>query len=252
MRWHEKQNQTRVKKYGKWLDYSRTEKTVMEKYGVKCVFQNSAIRQKYMDWLHKKYGEQYINIFQVPAIKKKSQETLLNRTGFMYSSQNPATKEKIRNTCINKYGTYSVSYRYIYNGIPFDSGWELCFYEYMIDHNRNVKYPSSVSIEYKDAKGNTKTYYPDFLVDDELIELKGKQFFKENGTMYCPFRRPDMPDDEYEDLCKTYELKHQCMIEHNVKIVTDKEIRPVLEYIQKKHGVGSYIEYCIKFSRVNS
>ena len=224
----------------------------MEKYGVKCVFQNPTIRQKCMNWLHKKYGEQYINVFQVPAIKDRSKETLLTKTGFSNPMQDPAVKEKVKQTCINKYGTYSVSYRYIYNGIPFDSGWELCFYEYMTDHNRNVKYPSGVFIEYKDAKGNAKTYYPDFLVDDELIELKGKQFFKENGTMYCPFRRPDMPDDEYEDLCKTYELKHQCMIEHNVKIVTDKEIQPILEYIQKKHSVNSYMEYCVKFSRVNS
>jgi hypothetical protein len=35
-----------------------------------------------MDWLHKKHGEQYINVFQVPAIKDRSKETLLAKTGF--------------------------------------------------------------------------------------------------------------------------------------------------------------------------
>lgn len=252
MRWHEKQNSTRIEKYGKWLDYSRIEKTVMEKYGVKCVFQNPVIRQKCMDWLHKKYGEQYINISQVPAIKDKSKETLLARTGFSNSMQNPAVKEKVKQTCIDKYGTRSVSYKYVYNGISFDSGWEICFYEYMIDHNKSVKYPSGACLEYRDVKGNLKYYYPDFLIDGELIEIKGKQFFDKDGTMCCPFRQSTMSDDEYENLCKTYELKHQCMIEHNVKIITNKEIQPILDYIQKKHNVNTYMEYCIRFSRVNS
>lgn len=59
-----------------------------------------------------------------------------------------------------------------YKNIWCDSLYELAFVVYHIDHGstivRNTKgYP------YKDADGSDHLYYPDFIVDGELIEIKG-------------------------------------------------------------------------------
>lgn len=51
----------------------------------------------------------------------------------------------------------------------------------------------------------------------------------ENNEMICPFNK---------DLNHLAETKHQCMIEHNVKILTEKEIKLYLDYINKKYGNG--------------
>lgn len=247
--WYTRQYETRVAKYGSWIDYSLIENSIRRKYGVKCVFQDKTIKSKAMDWLHRTYGEHYENVFQVPEIKRKSEQTLLRRTGFRNIMQAPETKAKVRKTLFEKYGTYSVSSKYIYEGMSFDSGWELCFYEYSADMGKTVEYPSGVQLPYKDSHGNVRHYYPDFKVDGELVEIKGKQFFREDGTMYCPYRCSDLSDVEYENLCRTFELKRQCMVANNVRIMTETEMRPVLEYIAGKHGVDSYMDYCRRFAR---
>jgi len=85
-----------------------------------------------------------------------------------------------------------------------------------------------------------------------VIEIKGKQFFNEDGSMTCPFRNEGISDQEYSDLCLTYELKHQCMIRNNVKILTETELAPIFEYIKQKHNVKHYMDYCKQFRKVNS
>lgn len=58
--------------------------------------------------------------------------------------------------------------------------------------------------------GKEHFYMPDFKVRDELIEIKGDHFFKEDGTMQNPY------DHSQDGL---YEAKHQCMIKNNVTIL---------------------------------
>lgn len=53
-------------------------------------------------------------------------------------------------------------------------------------------------------------------IDDILVEVKGDQFFKEDGTMQNPY------DHTQDDL---YEAKHQCMIDNNVYIFTSNDIK---------------------------
>lgn len=58
-----------------------------------------------------------------------------------------------------------------FKGYYLDSTYELAYLIYCLDHNidivRNTKYYEYVS------EGKTKKYYPDFLVEGDLVEIKG-------------------------------------------------------------------------------
>ena len=58
--------------------------------------------------------------------------------------------------------------------------------------------------------GKTHFYLPDFLVDGQLVELKGDQFLKDDGTWKNPY-------DHGQDAL--YEAKHQCLVKNNVVIL---------------------------------
>ena len=69
-------------------------------------------------------------------------------------------------------------YRGMYKGYHFDSTWELAYIIYNIDHNipfdRNAE-----SFEWVDPKDNSKhLYYPDFIENESLIEIKGYKDIK--------------------------------------------------------------------------
>ena len=74
-------------------------------------------------------------------------------------------------------------------------------------------------------------YFPDFKVGNEIIEIKGRQFF-ENGKMINPY-------DRSKD--KLFEAKHQCMIKNNVKLILSNDIKFYINYIKEKYG-SSYIK----------
>ena len=70
---------------------------------------------------------------------------------------------------------------------------------------------------------------PDFIVEGQIIEIKGDHFFKEDGTMQNPF------DHSQDGL---YEAKHQCMLKNNVKIIKASQMKDILKYIHKTYGKG--------------
>ena len=127
--------------------------------------------------------------------------------------------------------------KYIYNDIIFDSKPEIAYYIWLTDNNIKFIYKPKTNIQYE-FDGKTFNYYPDFyLVEtDQLIEIKGDHFFKDDGTMYCPFRDSDWTDEYYYKMCQKYELKHQTMIKNNVKILKSEQYNIYLKYISEKYG----------------
>jgi hypothetical protein len=84
-KWYDKQLNTRLEKFGGWIDYENMIlPTVLEKYGVTTVLADPVTREKGLKTIQEIYGKQYTNVFQVPEIKEKSAQTLLERTGFRY------------------------------------------------------------------------------------------------------------------------------------------------------------------------
>ena len=122
--------------------------------------------------------------------------------------------------------------KYTYNKIKFDSSWEIAYYIWLKDHNIDFEYQPDISFEYE-YNNKKHRYYPDFLVEDEIQEIKGTHFFENcdsNNKMICPYNR---------DLDDFIEAKHQCMIKNNIKIITD--CTEYLNYIKNTYG-NDYIK----------
>lgn len=171
-----------------------------------------------------KYGVEHIK--QVQSIKDKSKATYL-----LHCQENPDFKNnqvaKLRNTYKNnniiiKKELHKKTY-YHYNNIFFDSSWELAYYIWLNDNNINFEYKPKICFEYN-YNNETHYYFPDFLVNNKLVEIKGWHFFKED-KMICPY---------CEAKNELYEAKHQCMINNNVEIITN--CNKYLSYIKRNYG----------------
>lgn len=60
---------------------TKKENTSMGKYKVKCVLQSKEIRDKGMQTLKEKYGEDITNAFQATEVKKQIRQTNINNYG---------------------------------------------------------------------------------------------------------------------------------------------------------------------------
>ena len=220
---------TLVRKYGvenplQSLDIKKkVQNTNQKRYGTTCVLQNESIKNKIKKTNLKRYGVE--NPFQNSDIQHKIQQKNLQKYQNKCSVQNPEIQKKARETCIRRYGfpypiqnsqfRRSLQKKYVYEGISFDSKWEIIFYKYCIDNGFNI-IPNPCKIPYV-INNKTHYYYPDFEVDGQLIEIKGDHFFNENGDLYNPYNG---------DL---WLEKQQCMIDHEVVILTYKDLKDILK-----------------------
>ena len=161
-------------------------------------------------------------------IREKQKQTWKNKTFLekqfslqkfrqTWSQKSEEEKRQIRSKAIHKY---------IYDNEYFDSSWELALWIYAKDHNEGIeRCPTTIQWFFENKKHE---YYPDFLYKNELIEVKGEQFFKENGDLYNPFDR---------SLDKIMKAKQQCMLENSVKIFRLKDIQPILDYVEKTYTI---------------
>lgn len=229
----EKALKTCQEKYGT-TTYSQTEEckqkmaeSNLKKYGKTAIMQVEEFKGKSVKTCQEKYGKN--NVSQVKEIQDKKIETNRQKYGVDWFNNN----KKAIETNIQKYGASSPmqnhdircksQQKYLYNMKFFDSSWELAYYIWLKDHNINFKYQPNISFEYE-YENNKHIYHPDFLVESEIYEIKGPQFFKD-GKMINPY------DSSLNNL---FEAKHQCMIKNNVKIITD--CTEYIDYVLQKYG----------------
>lgn len=170
----------------------------------------------------------YTNIFQIPEIIEKCEETKLNK----YNDKHYINFDKMKETMKEKYGVENCMQnheifkntrkKYEFDGKTFDSKPEIAYYIWLKDNNKDFEYQPNIYFLYE-FEGKIRHYNPDFKVNDEIQEIKGLQFFKD-GKMINPYNRSQ---DEL------YEAKHQCMIKNNVKIITDYS--EYLDYVTEKY-----------------
>jgi len=199
----------------------------LETYGVENPFQSEIIKEKSKKTCLSKYGVSYSG--QSQEIKTKGQKTLLKKYGKEFALQVPYFFNKARQTTLDRHGVFPSSKKYFYDSNYFDSSWELCYYIFCKENNISIiRSPKELHYSFKDKD---YIYQPDFLVENKLVEIKGDQFF-EGNKLINPFdRKLD---------CKA-EAKQKCMIENNVKIISKKEIKKYLDYVNSKYG-KHYIE----------
>lgn len=152
---------------------------------------------------------------QIPEVKEKIKATNLKKYGYEYYSQT----EDYKNGLFEKYGTYHAPIkRYFYNNKYLDSFPELCLYIYCLENNIPIiREPIELIFEFE---GKSYHYYPDFKINEELIEIKGSQFLTENGNWHNPY------DHTLDEL---FEAKHRCALENNVKILYNQDYQKYID-----------------------
>lgn len=242
----DQRKQTLEQNYGSGVTLqSLGHKAILEKYGVTSPSKIPNICIKIKNTCKKKYGVE--NPFAAKEIKQRIKRTILQRYGVEFISQDPTIRKKIHETVMTKFGTYVNSQKYVYDGKSFDSGWELCYYIWLKDKHVDFKYPSEISFEYE-VDGKLHHYHPDFIVNGNPIEIKGTQFLDENKKLTFPFTN-GIPTTEKTHGERVSKAKYQCMIENNVKIISQEEITPCLQYIEQKFGVKNYLDFCRAFRK---
>lgn len=245
---------------------STTRNTNMRKYGVICYTQTSMYKKKHKQTYKnmsdlkkteidekrrltnlKKYGVE--NNSQLAVYKKsiseknhlnskervlKIKQTNLKKYGVENVSQLQKVKTKKESTCLlhfgEKYYAQTDDFQklkkshFSYDSMNFDSKPELAFWIWCKDHNKHIK-RCEKCFEFK-INNISHNYFPDFQVDDILIELKGDHFVKKDGTWQNPF-------DHTQDAL--YEAKHQCALKNNVRILYSTEYQKYLDYVNEKY-----------------
>lgn len=138
----------------------------------------------------------------------------------------------MQQTCIDRYGVKNYSQtkewaskkqkKYLYDDIYFDSSWEVIVYKYCKENNIDCIYQPDITFEYE-YDGKKHFYHPDFLIDGQLYEVKGDQFF-DGDKMIWPYGRTDYLDN-------LAEAKHQCMIKNNVIILKNVDIKKIKDML---------------------
>lgn len=231
-------------------------KTMLEKYGVIYPGQMEEHGIKTAQTKLQRYGDAKYNN------RNKAATTVIDRYGSMdnfykqiakqtgetkqqrYGSSVYNNREKAAITSIRKYGVRVPTqikeisdkghYKYTYNSIIFDSSYELAYYIWLSDNNIKFEYRPNIQFEYE-YDGKTHYYNPDFKIGERLVELKGRQFFKDknpDGPMVNPY---DHSKDEL------YEAKHQCMLTNNIEIIVD--CSEYEKYVAERYG-KNYISNC--------
>ena len=150
----------------------------------------------------------------------------------------------LKNTCIMRYGVENVSHskeiaklrggKYLFQGVKFDSKWELYLYIYAKDHDEYIeRCPCVFDYTYKDK---TYVYIPDFIYKNDIVEIKGEQFF-DGDNFINPYDR---------SLDEQYSEKYKCMLDNNVIIMRKDDLKPVFNYIKNTYGENYYTRFKIK------
>lgn len=224
----EKVKQTNLKNHGteSWNNRVKSKITCKQKYNCEEVFQANVVKDKIKKTIKKQYG--YEHISQVPYIRNKIEQTCMKHFGNTNPLVNDKIKEKIKLTNKKLYGTSNPNHNhyYTFDNKNFDSSYELAYYIWLKDHNIDFEYQPDISFSYE--YNGTKNYYPDFLVEDNYVELKGAHFFENHDITKRMINPYDRSQDDY------YEAKHQCMIKNGVTIIID--CNKYIKYVNDLYG----------------
>ena len=224
----EKADNSLIKKYGSLENYkeyqrNKSKATKLEKYGN----ENYVNTDKYKETCLEKYGED--NIFKTQYFREKREQTSLLKYGTPLPMNCEEVREHTRETWSNKTDEEIKNimekhfHKWIFNGLRFDSKWEIIYYFYLISNN--IKFKMQVPLSYKEGNKD-RTYLCDFyLIDtDELIEIKNPRCLDENGNLKTFYKN---------DSQSKLNAKNKCMIDNNVKILSKNEMKPYVDYFRE-------------------
>ena len=128
------------------------------------------------------------------------------------------TLSKLNKTRIENGESLFKGHSYIYCGIEFDSSWELAFWIFMKNNNVNIeKNTKSYKYIYKEKE---YLYYPDFIINNKIYEIKGDMFLKENFNGYGKWQAK----------------LNQVVKKEKIIVLYQKNIKNILKYINSNYS----------------
>lgn len=219
-----------IEKYGVSNPYAAEEvkakikNSNLKNYGVENPQQREEVKQKTKETNLSKYGSTCT--LQSEIIKSSIKETMLNRYGSENIWSSEYGKQKIKQTNLERYGVENPQQNheihvktmkhYKYDSLNFDSSWELAVYIYCSDHNIHIE-REPVKFKYINENNKESYYFPDFIIEDSIIEIKGDQFLDKEGNL--------------KDKAKL-----KCMKDHNVILWTRSDVQKYITYCEEKFG----------------
>ena len=259
MEMQKKTRKTKKKKYGNetYNNREQAKKTMKDKTGYEYWQQIPENRKLYSDKF-KNYTEEEWNTFKENVSQgilnrteqekeewqKHRQETISNYT----TKQREEIRKKKQETWnkkskeekheIARKQAHNSNHKYFYKGIDFHSFDEMAYYIFNIEctSNKIIRNNNDFYLEYE-FEGKLSSYYPDFKVNDKIVEIKGLHFFKNkdpNEIMICPYHYKKDTPEIIDRRNRKFEAKHQCMLKNNVKIITDTKL--YIDYVINKYG----------------
>jgi hypothetical protein len=209
----------------------KEKKTRLERYGYEKPFMNKDFQLEVQKKAHtieaelkrvntslEKTGETHH--MKNKDIAKKLSITYKERTGY----DNPMFNPEVKQAIVDTYGKIGSLSGYIYNDIHFDSSWELAFYIWLVDNKKQFIYHPPFSIDYIGSDENSHKYCPDFLVEGKFYEIKGTQFFDENGDPFNMYTK------------QFWWEKYNLIKDNNIIILKKEDIQIYLKYVSEKYG----------------
>ena len=129
--------------------------------------------------------------------------------------------------------------KYVYEGMSFDSSWELAFYIMNKDAGHKViREPLMIPYE---SRGITYYYIPDFSVNGSLYEMKGSQLIKDGVWVPSPESLRETSDPEA--LKEKMRDKQKCAEANGVQVIDHIKIKPYLMYCTAKFGSPNWASH---------
>ena len=130
----------------------------------------------------------------------------------------------------------------VFSNQSFDSSIEFYVYLFCYYNCIPIIRNPSVRFEYKDMDNKIHFTYPDFCINGQLVEIKGRQFYNEDGTWKFPYKKEKddngnwvpITEEHKEYMDDLYERKRKCLIENNVLILKDNDpwIQMCISYVK--------------------
>ena len=228
----------------------KIESTNLEKFGSKCSLKDPEVNAKARKTTKEKYGVEYA--LQCKDIYDETVETLKKKYGVEHALQNDNIRNKMREKIIEKYGVSNTmqipeiqeksmqnrKQHYLRDGISFDSKWELAYWIYVTECLHGDIKRCDICFKYS-VDNITHKYYPDFIYNGKILEMKGDHFYKDRNRENEAIN----PFDRSKD--KQFEAKRKCAIENGVEFISIEEIEKALNFVKEKYGNGYLDIWCV-------
>lgn len=139
-----------------------------------------------------------------------------------YGNENYQNITKIQDTFMQRYGVKHLMHnreiqkrcgkKIKFDNILFDSGWEIAYYIWLRDNHVSFSYHATM-LKYTENDGKEHRFFPDFVVNGELVELKNEYL-----------------------IAKMTAAKMQCIKDNNVRLLSKNDLKEVFEYVKTRYG----------------